>query len=219
MTEMEQPQLEKTNEFRTSFFKHVIARTKKVGSVDILSPCVYLISHLRFPTVSYPNSDSRFGLTLVAGNEVIEAGRKLESFIDEHHVLFSGSLKSASVRRPLIILAFDDAHGLTDTPESRGWSLYLELRRCLSELVGLPIFTLFLSTAGKFHLFSPPRLLDYSSQIVLGANCVLPPITETGFDQFALDAKEGEITLDRVVEIDWICHLGRPLYVFLTCAL
>jgi hypothetical protein len=219
MTETERPQFEKTNEFRTLFFKDVIARIKKVGSVDILSPCVYPISHLRFPTVSCPNSDSRFGLTLVAGNEIIEAGRKLKSFIDEHQVLFSESFKSASVRRPLIILAFDEAHGLTETPESRGWSLFSELRRCLSEVVGLPIFTLFLSTAGKFHLFSPPRLSDYSSRIVLGANWVLPPISETGFDQFALDAKEGEITLDRVVEIDWICRLGRPLYVFLACAL
>jgi hypothetical protein len=43
---------------------------------------------------------------------------------------------------------------------------------------------------------------------------VLPPITETGFDQFVLDPKEGETMLDRVVEDDWICCLGRPLYVF-----
>ena len=98
------------------------------------------------------------------------------------------------------------------------WSLYSELCCCLSKFVGLPIFTLFLSTAGKFHLFSPPRLSDYSSRVVLGANWVLPPITETGFDQFTLDAKEGKITLDRVVEVDWICSLGRPLYVFLAHA-
>jgi hypothetical protein len=174
MTETEQAQFEKTNEFRTLFFKDVIARIKKVGSVDILSPCVYLISHLRFPTVSYPNSDSRFELTLVAGNEVIEAGRRLKSFIDEHQVLFSESLKSASVRQPLIILTFDEAHGLTDTPESRGWSLYSELRRCLSELVGLPIFTLFyfdgrqvpsLLTAKVVRLLLPDR-----TRRQLGAN-------------------------------------------------
>jgi len=104
---------------------------------------VYFISHLRFPAVSYPNSDGRFGLTLVAGNEVMKAGKELRRFIDEHQVLFSEGFKGASVRRPLIILAFDEAHGMTDAPESRGWSLYSELRRCLSELVGLPIFTYF----------------------------------------------------------------------------
>ena len=142
-------------------------------------------------------------------DEVLEAGKKLRSFIDERRVLFS-----KANRRPLLILAFDEAHGLKDVPETRGWSLYSELRRCLSELVDLPIFTLFISTAGNFHLFSSPRSEEYSSRIVLGANWVLPPITETGFDQFALDAKEGEITLDRVIEDDWICRLGRPLYVF-----
>jgi hypothetical protein len=45
---------------------------------------------------------------------------------------------------------------------------------------------LYLLTAGKFHLFSPPRWLDYS-WLVLYVNWVLSPITETGFDQFALD--------------------------------
>ena len=148
-------------------------------------------------------------------DEVLEAGKKLRSFIDERRVLFS-----KANRRPLLILAFDEAHGLTDVPETRGWSLYSELRRCLSELDTVPIFSLFLSTAGKFQLFSPPRLLDYSSRITCGANWALPPITETGFDQFALDAKEGEITLDRVVDVEdeWICRLGRPLYVFLARA-
>ncbi len=133
--------------------------------------------------------------------------------MDEHEVLFSGTENGR--RRPLLILAFDEAHGLTDVSETQGWSLYSELHRSLSEFVDLPIFTLFLSTAGKFHLFSPPRSSDSSSRIILGANRVLPPITETGFDQFALDAKEGDITLDRVVEDEWICRLGRPLYVFL----
>jgi hypothetical protein len=106
----------------------------------------------------------------------------------------------------------------TDLRTSRrleaGLIQYTELCRCLSEFVGLPIFTLSLSTASKFHHFSPPGSQEYSSRIVRGDNWVLPPITETGFDQFALNAKEGEITLDQVMEEDWICRLGRPLYVF-----
>jgi len=39
MTETARPQFEKTNELRTSFFEDVVAMVKKVGSVDILSPC------------------------------------------------------------------------------------------------------------------------------------------------------------------------------------
>jgi len=168
---------------------------------------LYLKSQIS--TSELPNLDGPLGLTLVADTQVFKAARKLSTFMDERQVLFSEARTKR--RRPLVNLAFDEAHGLTDVPEIRGWSLYSELRRCLSELVGLPIFTLFLSTSGKFHTFSPPTLSDYSSRVVLGANWVLPPITETGFDQFALDAKEGEITLDRVVEDDWICRLGRPL--------
>jgi hypothetical protein len=155
--------------------------------------------------------DGALGLTLVTEDKVLEAGKKLRSFIDERRVLFKASKPK---RRLLLVLAFDEAHGLMDVPETRDWSLYSELRRCMSEIIDLPIFTLFLSTAGKFHLFSLPRSEDYSTRIVLGDNWVLPPITETGFDQFALNAKEGEITLDRVMEDDWIFRLGRPLYVF-----
>lgn len=161
-------------------------------------------------TRKLPDLDDPLGLTLVADTQVSKAGRKLSSFVDELQVLFSEARTKR--KRPLAILAFDEAHGLTDVPETQGWSLYSELRRCLSEVVGIPIFTLFLSTAGKFHIFSPPTMPGYSSLVGLSTHWVLPPITETGLDQFALDAKEGEITLGQVVQDDWIYRLGRPLY-------
>ena len=69
----------------------------------------------------------------------------------------------------------------------------------------------------KFHIFSPPRPVDYSTRVI-STKQMLPPITETVFDQFALDVKEGKITLDRIVEDEWICRLGCPLCVFLAHA-
>jgi len=90
-------------------------------------------------------------------------------------------------RRPLVIFAFDEAHILTDNPSTMNrattWNLFLELRRILRETSGRAIFSLFLSTAGRFNSFDDP----------------------------AYDAPEYEIMLEQVVEIDWMCHLGRPL--------
>jgi hypothetical protein len=42
----------------------------------------------------------------------------------------------------------------------------------------------------------------------------LDPITKTSFDDLAYDAPEYKIMLEYVVETDWMCHLGRPLYAF-----
>ncbi|KAH9990646.1 hypothetical protein BJV74DRAFT_920614 [Russula compacta] len=41
---------------------------------------------------------------------------------------------------------------------------------------------------------------------------LLDPITEVGFDTLAYDAPEGKIMLNWVVGMDWMCHLGRPLF-------
>jgi len=158
------------------------------------------------------------GFNLVAENEehgVSKAGNQLRDFIDKDEVTCSETKK---MRKPLVILAFDEAHVLTEFVHNRNWSIYSELRRCLVHIVDLPIFTLFLSTAGKFRHFSPEKKWEISSRVAQGRKWVLPPITETGFDQFALPAKEGETTLDAVVQDQWICCLGRPLYAFPTSA-
>jgi len=147
---------------------------------------------------------------------VAEAGINLKNFIDKDSSICS---TKNGMKRPLVVLAFDEAHNIAEFPDDRGWSIYSELRRCLCQLLGLPIFTLFLSTAGKFRLFSPNKQRGPSSRVVLGSKWVLPPITETGFDQFAIRAIENQTTLDDVVEDKWICSLGRPLCAFLDCSL
>jgi hypothetical protein len=141
---------------------------------------------------------------------VSEVGRRLCQFIDPLDAL--GSEEGS--RRPLVILAFDESHILTDLPRDQGWSLFSELRRILQGIRSFAIFSLFLSTAGRFHLLSPERQLDPSSRV---ANGILPldPITEISFDELAFRAVANSVMLDRVVQMDWISHLGRPLYAHL----
>lgn len=124
-----------------------------------------------------------------------QAGEELIDFIFPSKVIF----KENGLRRPLVILSFDDAHQLADV--FRRESIMLsELRRVLSELNGKPIFGLFLSTAA--NTFKPYDIRD------------LPPITETSFDALAYIAEEGVTTLDEVAQDKWMSHLGRPLFAF-----
>lgn len=140
-----------------------------------------------------------------------DSGERLCKFLDRGGVLDS----STGPRRPLVILSFDESHVLTDTPKTGGWTLFVELRRTLREIVGFPIFSLFLSTAGRFHLFSPEIRSDPSTRVSRADLVPLDPISEVSFDDLAFPAKEYTVPLSRVVKLDWISHLGRPLYVCL----
>jgi hypothetical protein len=44
----------------------------------------------------------------------------------------------------------------------------------------------------------------------------LDPISEVCFDDLALPARENTVSLDRVVQTEWISHLRRPLYIHFT---
>jgi hypothetical protein len=139
-----------------------------------------------------------------------EASEMLCRFIDEHCVLESDK----GPRRPLVVLAFDEADTLTDNPpEQKYWNLFSELRRVLRQINDLPIFSLFLSTAGRFNKFSPDVHSDRPSWVIEPSYCPLAQISEISFDDIAYPASKGTITIDKVVSIDWISHLGRPLYV------
>jgi hypothetical protein len=140
---------------------------------------------------------------------VEEAGERLCRFVDPHRLLDS----MIGPRWPLVVFAFDEAHTLTDNPPDKEWSLFLELRRILRQTRDFPIFSLFLSTAGRFNLFSPAIRSDPSNRVRDPSSRPLDPITEISFDDIAYLALENSVTLDRVVQMDWISHLGRPLYV------
>ena len=146
------------------------------------------------------------------GNGLKEVGERLCRFIDPDRLLDScdGS------RRPLVILSFDESHTLIDIPKRSSWTLFSELRRVLREIVDYPIFSLFLSTAGRFHQFSPEIRSDPSGRITNHELTPLHPISEICFDDIAYAAKENTVALDKVVTTDWMSHLGRPLYVHFT---
>jgi hypothetical protein len=119
--------------------------------------------------------------------------------------------REGSPRRPLVIFAFDEAQILTDNPAKMSWGLFSELRRILRQISLHAIFSLFLSTSGRFHVFLPDNRSDPSSRVREVYYPALNPITEISFDDIAYSAKSGTVTLSRVVSVDWMCHLGRPL--------
>jgi hypothetical protein len=145
---------------------------------------------------------------------VEDAGLSLCRYIDPQGLLDSAT----GPRWPLVILYFDEAHLLTDLPERSpsqyaSWTLFSELRRGLREVVDKPIFTLFLSTAGRPNLLSPAIKADPSTRMYNLEESPVHPISEISFDDLAYPAYPNSVTLDRVVELDWISHIGHPLYV------
>ena len=122
--------------------------------------------------------------------------------------------------RPLVLLSFDEPHVLMDDEKIGEWSSFSELRRILQRLdcKGASIFSLFLSTAGNFRFLSPDIKFDPSSRVVNEELLPFHPITEISFDCLARPVSSDSVTLFQVVQIDWIAHLGRPLYVsFVHC--
>jgi hypothetical protein len=153
-------------------------------------------------------------LSKVHLDEVGSAGKELKRFVDPHNVL--EGKPNTHMRRPLVTFSFDEAHELTKCKTIENWSIYIELCRSFTYLVELPFFFLFLSTSSKFRDPSLETQWDPSSRrrIANDGRLALPPITETGFDQLAFTAVEGQTTLEEVMTDCWIAHLGRPLYVF-----
>jgi len=143
-----------------------------------------------------------------------EAAEKLCRFVDPLGLLD----RAKGPRRPLVVLSFDEAHLLTDNAEDldSGPNLFFELHQVLQQIHKHPIFSLFLSTAGRFNLLSgcPQIQSDLSNRVRDPNHCPFDTISEISFDDLAYPAKKDRVTLGRVVEIDWIAHLGRPLYVY-----
>jgi hypothetical protein len=155
------------------------------------------------------DSPPRFVFRDTDGEKVEEAGLQLCTFIDPCHVLNDKS----GPRHPLVILAFDEAHVLTNKPGDPPWNIFIELHRVLRTTVDQPIFSLFLTTAGRFQLSSPDIRSDPSSRVTNEDLCTLHPIPEISFDTLAHSAKEYMVSLQQVTETDWMARLGRPLCV------
>lgn len=117
------------------------------------------------------------------------------------------------VKKPFVILCFDEAHSLT-TIEQDGWSRFEELRRALRIIVELPVFSLFLSTKGKLEQFAPLPKKTGSNRIASGNLAMYAPIVATPLDvladRFPIYSKK-PWTLMRAASTYHMAHLGRPL--------
>jgi hypothetical protein len=112
------------------------------------------------------------------------------------------------------MLAFDESQFLTDLPQDhdRTTTLFADMDNVLRWIGSLPIFSLFVSKFGRFYEPPPKAELPW----IYMRPSPLFPITEVGFDDLAYDAMENTVTLERVVQTDWIAHLGRPAYIYFT---
>ncbi|KAH9919507.1 uncharacterized protein B0H18DRAFT_937176 [Fomitopsis serialis] len=138
----------------------------------------------------------------------------------------------AELQNPLVTLAFEESHTLTDQMGdgerlgsgnlnvdehafARTWSIFGELRRALRGLNGLSIFALFTSTTGKIANLVPSRMKDPSARVMEGKYHAVLPFTGVGLDQLAtnhkLSLKKG-FALSYVASGQWMAYLGRPLF-------
>ncbi|KAI0288403.1 hypothetical protein BC826DRAFT_1107716 [Russula brevipes] len=194
-----------TGQYRQDFFKLVIERAD------------FFVQHSESPSddtqidLRVPKLRDDY-VTDLLRKGVHEAGEALTNFIKPPNIKSpKGRRSDSKLLKPLVVLAFDEAHVLAN-PASEDWSLFSELRRVLRQLYRAPIFTLFLSTASKFQAFNPDRRSEPSRRIADDRLVPLPPITEIGFDALAYTAEEGVTTIEEVSHDKWMSHLGRPLF-------
>jgi len=115
------------------------------------------------------------------------------------------SPESQASEHPLVVLAFDEAHTLTEPRDKGSWSCLGEMRRAIRGLsFGSPLFTLFLSSSGAMFRGTPPV-----GQVM--------PFCELGFDTFAnrLDFNK-TVKLSQVTSEEHLTSYGRPLCVLNT---
>ncbi|KAH8993716.1 hypothetical protein EDB92DRAFT_2113656 [Lactarius akahatsu] len=117
-------------------------------------------------------------------------------------------------RRVNIFLAFDEAHTLTVYYDDQEESRFVVLRWELSSILGHgPLFSFFLSTSSKITQFGQSRGHDNPDRINSGYMTIPRRYIYVGFDQLVQNRKVRRgSTLEDVTSLDFIAHLGRPLW-------
>ena len=127
-------------------------------------------------------------------------------------------LAPRDVKQPIVVY-FDEANALHDKvlhndSASRGKaSYYTALCTAIDALNGGKgqAFGIFLSTKSSLANFAPPREFHNSNRVIgEGKNNLLAPFTELPFDvhpTFPI----GNVTLDELHEVSFMCRFGRPL--------
>ena len=111
-----------------------------------------------------------------------------------------------------ILLSFDEAHTLTtplrDTPI---WSPHFSIRSALRSLRNEPIFSVFLSTTGKFSEFVPAAQHDPSKRLQQVKLRHHEPICGLGYDLMTRDFIVEDKRLDHYASVEGMSRFGRPL--------
>jgi len=121
--------------------------------------------------------------------------------------------KSQASKHPLVVLAFDEAHTLTEPQDKDSWSCFGEMRRAIRGLHTLSFFTLFISTSGTLFGITPTTGHNISARMLLEGEVMLP-FCEVGFDMFAkyVDFRE-TVKLSQITSEEHLTSYGRPLSV------
>ncbi|KAK0450318.1 uncharacterized protein EV420DRAFT_1562921 [Desarmillaria tabescens] len=141
--------------------------------------------------------------------EVEKAYQDLEDAIYSNSDLSRGS--TTSLPLPKIYIMWDEAHylekGLLRRESISGFSI-LEHGKKIS-------FSFFVSLSGRIAPAAPPRSVDSSTRIHEGTLESVPPFTDLGFDQLMSGRQVGRIgaqTLADVTKLEYVVHMGRPLW-------
>jgi hypothetical protein len=133
----------------------------------------------------------------------------VQAALDELLLILDPS-KHLGEEKLLVLLCFDEARGLTsDIPGQKSFTRFSELRRALRVIDGHPVFSVFLSNAGKLEVFNPDPTYDKSARLLTRDQRTYPPITEIPFD-VNVKIKEG-VDLASAASTYQIAHLGRVL--------
>ena len=118
---------------------------------------------------------------------------------------------------PLIILAFDEAHTLTQVAsedEDEGvigaQSPFSHLRRTLRSIRSENFFSLFLSTTGKITQLTSARAIDPSTRVQKDELSLIPPFTALGWDRLC-DRLNPDSFNFRDIGFQYQVRLGRPM--------
>jgi hypothetical protein len=193
---------------RIDFYNAVILEAKKVRYSRILFPFnIFLLIISKM--FHRPPDDKRISEALTKLREVLFGGPSRLEKMSTHRI----QGKKSTDRSVDIFLTFDEAQTLSETLNKSGGSQFIVLRRALSSVSTLPLFTFFLSTTGSIMQLLQPRDEDPSRRISGGKLSTPPPYIFLGFDQLMQSHKVFEQwnTLDDVTLMECASHMGRPL--------
>ncbi|KZV72595.1 hypothetical protein PENSPDRAFT_649536, partial [Peniophora sp. CONT] len=117
--------------------------------------------------------------------------------------------KTQSELEEPLVLAFDEAHTLSDEGLTGLSSVIQHLRRSL-RAIGKHVFSVFLSTTGKIAQFTAPPDADPSNRVSSRTLSLVPPFTALGWGHLA-KVLPLEPTFEQI-GFDYQVWLGRPLF-------